>query len=81
MFNNSKKINELQEETNALTHKINKLAINLDVLTQAIANIRGMLNRKLYSGKLQNDDPDWLASNLEIIGAKQKDKNPTSIGL
>lgn len=67
MFKNWLKIKKLEAEIQILTTKIDSLATS-------VASIRGIINRKLFSGKFKEEEPAWLKSNLELIGI-ERDKN------
>ena len=61
--------------------KILELEAKLQILTTAVASLRGLINKKVYKGKLTGDEPDWLDDNMELLGIKQKDKNPDVVGM
>lgn len=73
MWGKSKEIKDLQE-------KLATLELRVEQLAQSVASMRGMLNRKLYSGKLDPEEPDWLQSNLGMLGAREKNKSSGGIG-
>lgn len=74
MWGKSKNIKDLEERIIKLELKITNLIIHLDGISQSVASMRGLMNRKLYAGKLDQNEPEWLTSNLSLIGGVQKDK-------
>ncbi len=81
MFGTSRKIKELEDEIAHLQTKYSFISVNIEALRQHIASMRGMLNRKLYSGKLEAEEPDWLTGNLKLLGGIEKDKKPDVVGI
>ena len=84
MWLQTKKIKDLQEKTDELTRLMNSLHAFTRKLSTEIASVRGSLNRRLYSGKKLTEEetyPDWLDENLELLGAKQKDKKDGAVGM
>lgn len=81
MWGQSKKIKELQEKLTELENLFELLRARTEAVVQSTASMRGMINRKLYSGKLEKEEPSWLESNLEFVGIKQKDKKSDVVGM
>ena len=80
MFNKWKKLKELSEEIDTLRDEIRLLKSNQISLVSGLANVRGIINRKLYSGKMKEDTPSWLEDNLSFFGI-QKDKKDDVLGI
>lgn len=75
MWGSKEKIKELEQKLNALSQKFILQSSRMDEVVQCVASMRGMINRKLYSGKMKEDVPSWLESNLGFVGITKDKKD------
>jgi len=80
MWEKWKKINKLRTDLDEVVLAVRNLEVNMERMVSTVANIRGIMNRKLYSGKMKEDEPSWLDNNLKFVGI-DKDKKDEILGL
>lgn len=81
MWGKSAKLQELEQKIKNIVNVLEDLRRTVDSITSSVANIRGIINRKLYSGKLKEDEPSWLKNQLQLVGISETDKNHDGIGM
>ena len=65
-----------------LRREVRQLMEIMSSMTTSVASMRGMINKRLYSGKLAPELPSWLKSNLEQVGFPvEKDKSSDELGM
>ena len=70
---------EISERIVKLEDTIRSIEQTVNSIVSSVANIRGIINRKLYSGKMKEETPSWLESNLGFFGIT-KDKKDEVLG-
>lgn len=81
MWGKSAKLQELEQKIKNIVNVLEDLRRTVDSITSSVANIRGIINRKLYSGKLKEDEPSWLKNQLQLVGISETDKNHDDLGM
>lgn len=66
---------KLNKEITELSLKLSKLELTVEHLKTLLASLRGIMNKKLYSGKMKEEDPDWLVSNMGFVGITKDKKD------
>jgi len=81
MWGKSEKLQELEQKIKNIVNVLEDLKRTVESITSSVANIRGIINRKLYSGKLKEDEPSWLKNQLQLVGISETDKNHDDLGM
>jgi len=75
MWGKCKECQNLKQEIADIVRKLKDLELTKDSIVSSVANLRGIINRKLYSGKMKEEEPSWLDSNLAFVGLGKSKKS------
>lgn len=81
MFGKWSEISRLKQKCVEMEASILQIQTIMASLSSSLSNLRGIVNKKLYSGKMKEDAPAWLDSHLKLLGVNEENKNPDELGM